>query len=285
MPSIEKHVEVSRGRTGKGYLELHEWIDKDPATKVERHDITKIPEYGKMMEEKYGPEGLQEYLRHIHDDFSARFGHVKEDVGKAIGDTLAYFGVKPAPDSKKKVHGINTADIDLLRRAGLVDKDLGHSIRVALKAIEVAGRLNAPVDIELVARGALLHDLGKTKSHGFDHGIAGAELGRTLGLPKELTTIVEKHVNAGLTPEEAKELGLPEKDYAPTRIEEKIVIYADKLSDIVSHPDGLVSSDAEAEDRFADFLKAYPALSKGDKPLARHLNYHEEIQALMKGKA
>jgi len=25
-------------------------------------------------------------------------------------------------------------------------------------------------------------------------------------------------------------------------------------------------------------------LNKGDKPLARHLRYHEEIQSLMKGK-
>ena len=285
MPSIEKHVEISRQRTGKDYLELHEWIDRDPATKVERHDITKIPQYGKMMEEKYGPEGLQEYLQHIHDDFTARFGHVKEDMEKAIANTLAYFGVKPDPDPKKEAYGISTADIDLLRRAGLSDKDLGHSIRVALKALDVAGRLQAPVDMELVGRGALLHDLGKARSKGFDHGIAGAELGRTLGLPRELTTIMEKHVNAGLTSEEAKELGLPEKDYAPRLIEEKIVIYADKLSDIVSHPDGLVFTDEEAEERFEEFLKAYPTLSKGDKPLGRHLKYHEEMQALMKCKA
>lgn len=237
------------------------------------------------MEEKYGPEGLQEYLRHIHDDFTARFGHVREDVEKAIGDTLAYFGVKPGPEAKKNAYGISTADIDLLRRAGLADKDLGHSIRVALKALHIAERLNGPVDVELVVRGALLHDLGKAKSKGFDHGIAGAKLGKTLGLPEELTTIMEKHVNAGLTPEEAGELGLPAKDYAPTRLEEKIVIYADKLSDIVSHPDGLVSSDAEAEERFAEILKAYPALNKGDRPLTRHLKYHEEIQGLMKGKA
>ena len=55
-----------------------------------------------MIEEKYGPEGLQEYLRHIHNDFTARFGHVKEDVEKAIGETLAYFGVKPRPCPKQK---------------------------------------------------------------------------------------------------------------------------------------------------------------------------------------
>jgi uncharacterized protein len=285
VPSIEKHMEISRQRTGKDYLELHEWIDKDPEKKVERHDITKIYEYGKMMEGKFGPEGLQEYLRHIHDDFMARFGHVKEDMEKGIDATLAYFGVKPDPEAKTRAYGISTADIDLLRRAGLADKDLGHSIRVALKALDIARRLNVPGDMELVGRGALLHDLGKAKSKGFDHGLAGAELGRSLGLPEELTTIMEKHVNAGLTQEEAVELGLPAKDYTPTCMEEKIVIYADKLSDIVSHPDGLVSSDAEAEERFAEILKAYPALNKGARPLVRHLKYHEEIQGLIKGKA
>ncbi len=285
MPSIEKHVQISRQRTGNDYLELHEWIDKDPEKKVQRHDITRIYEYGKMMEEKYGPEGLQEYLRHIHDDFTARFGHVKEDVDKAINDTLAYFGVKSDSGAKKKTYTLSTVDIDLLRRTGLADKDLGHSIRVALKALDIAGRLNASVDLELVGRGAMLHDLGKAKSHGFDHGIAGAELGRTLGLPEALNTIMEKHVNAGLTPEEAVELGLPAKDYTPTRLEEKVVIYADKLSDIVSHPDGLVSEDAEAEERFVEILKAYPALNKGHKPLGRHLKYHEEIQGLIKSKA
>lgn len=31
--------------------------------------------------------------------------------------------------------------------------------------------------------------------------------------------------------------------------------------------------------------KAYPALNRGDKPLAEHLKYHQEIQGLMKGKA
>jgi hypothetical protein len=95
MPSIEKHVDTSRRRTGKDYLELHEWIDKDPDKKVERHDITKVFEHGKIMEERYGLEGRQEYLQHLHDDFVARFNHVKEDVDKAISETLAYFGVKP----------------------------------------------------------------------------------------------------------------------------------------------------------------------------------------------
>ena len=267
MPSIEKHAQMSKNNTGKDYLELHEWIDKDPDRKLERHDITRIFEYGKMFQEKYGAEGLQEYLRHIHDDLAARFGHVREDMEVAIGDTLAYFGVKTTSPCKKNGHSINVEDIDCLRRAGLSDKDIGHSIRVAFRAVDIGRRMNSPLDIDLLGRGALLHDLGKAKTREIDHGVAGAELGRMLGLPEPLLAIMEKHVNAGLSADEARELGLPERDYAPARIEEKIVIYADKLSDIVSHPDRLVSSDAEAEERFEEILVAHRSLNKGDKPL------------------
>lgn len=94
MPPIEKHLKASIEKTGKDYKDVHEWIDSDPDKKAERHDITKIYEYGKMIEEKYGKEGLQEYIRHIHDDVKAKFQHIQDDLEKAIADTLAYFGVK-----------------------------------------------------------------------------------------------------------------------------------------------------------------------------------------------
>lgn len=56
MPPINDHLKTSMERTGKDYREVHEWIDADPAKKAERHDITKIYEYGKMMEERHGKE-------------------------------------------------------------------------------------------------------------------------------------------------------------------------------------------------------------------------------------
>lgn len=93
MPSIDKHVQTSIERTGKEYREIHEWID-DPEKKVERHDITRTLELGKMFEEKYGEEAAREYLQHLHDDLRARFGHLMEDVQKLVTDTLSYFGVK-----------------------------------------------------------------------------------------------------------------------------------------------------------------------------------------------
>jgi len=81
-------------RTGKEYKEIHEWLDLDTEKKAERHDITKMYEYGKMIEEKFGAEGRAEYIRHLHDDMKAKFTHLQHDFEKQIADTLAYFGVK-----------------------------------------------------------------------------------------------------------------------------------------------------------------------------------------------
>jgi hypothetical protein len=94
MPPVAEHLRASKERTGKEYQELHEWLDSDPEKKAERHDITRIYEYGKVIEERYGKEGLQEYIRHIHDDVKAKFEHIQHDLERALADTLAYFGIK-----------------------------------------------------------------------------------------------------------------------------------------------------------------------------------------------
>jgi hypothetical protein len=94
MPPIAEHIKASIERTKKDYKDVHEWLDGDPEKKAERHDITKIYEYGKTIEGKYGKEALQEYIQHIHDDVKAKFDHIQHDLEKAIDDTLAYFGVK-----------------------------------------------------------------------------------------------------------------------------------------------------------------------------------------------
>lgn len=94
MPPIINHLKTSLDRTGKEYKEIHDWIDGDPAKKAERHDITKIYEYGKIIEGKYGKEGREEYIQHIHDDVKAKFSHLQHDVEKTVAEVLAYFGVK-----------------------------------------------------------------------------------------------------------------------------------------------------------------------------------------------
>ena len=91
MPSIEKHVEISLHRSGKPYREVHEWID-EPQHKNERHDITRVLEFSRMFEEKYGEEAAREYVQHLADDLNGKFNHLVEDVQALVDKTLSYFG-------------------------------------------------------------------------------------------------------------------------------------------------------------------------------------------------
>lgn len=93
MPSIDKHAEISKQRTGRAFREVHEWID-DPPHKDERHDITKIPGTFQMFKEKYGEEAAREYVQHLADDLNGKFGHLIDDVQALIDKNLAYFGAK-----------------------------------------------------------------------------------------------------------------------------------------------------------------------------------------------
>lgn len=100
-----------------------------------------------------------------------------------------------------------------------------HAEAVAGYADKLAEKLGA--DRQLVRRGALLHDLGRSRTQGSRHAAAGAEMVEELGLGDELAELVRRHVGAGITREESQELGLPEGDYSPITLEEKVVSYAD----------------------------------------------------------
>ncbi len=89
---------------------------------------------------------------------------------------------------------------------------------------------NYSINCDLILAGALLHDIGRSQSHNINHGIIGGQILKTHGFPKELVSIVEKHIYAGISADEAKDLGLPSKDYLPQTYEEKIVAYADNIS-------------------------------------------------------
>lgn len=277
MPPIEKHVAISRLRTGKEYREMHTWIDdSDPEIKAGRHDITRIFVFGKRIEKQYGQEGLNEYLQHIHDDVAAKFEHLQHDVEKMTGDILVYFGVKRGSALNYKV---SESDIAILKNAGVSDADLAHCLRVADKAVEIAQRTGVRLDLELVGRGAFFHDLGKAKSHDMDHGKIGAELGIALGLPKALTDIMEKHIRGGMTETEAKELNLPVKDYTLNSLEERIIIYADRMVDIITDGVVQINSESEAEARFEEFIRDVPKYHKNQVTYERYLGYHREIQS------
>jgi uncharacterized protein len=85
------------------------------------------------------------------------------------------------------------------------------------------------VDVDAIAAGALLHDIGRTKTHAVLHGYEGAEILRGLGVDGKVVEIVKRHVGAGISEEEARSLGFPPGDYVPRSLEERIVCFADKI--------------------------------------------------------
>ena len=138
MPTIKQHAETSRKRTGMDYRELHEWMDANPRKKEERHDIGRIYEYGKIMEEKYGPEGLQEYLHHIRDDFLARFNNVKDVMDKALSEALAYLVSRPkSKATTSRARQVQESGVEFLQGAGVSPDDVARCLKVAEKALDM----------------------------------------------------------------------------------------------------------------------------------------------------
>lgn len=82
MPPLDVHLKNSKERTGKGYEELHRWIDDDKARVLEIHDILKIPENVRCVRERWGEEAVEEFMFHI-----------KEDMEHRLKENFQYFGL------------------------------------------------------------------------------------------------------------------------------------------------------------------------------------------------
>jgi len=122
--------------------------------------------------------------------------------------------------------------LNFLRESGCSQNVIKHCEAVAELALEIAKKCvekGLNVNLELVEIGALLHDIGRAKTHSVHHAVAGAQIAKALGLPEPVIAIIKRHVGGGITAEEAKKLGWPKDVYTPQTIEEKIVAYADKL--------------------------------------------------------
>ena len=122
--------------------------------------------------------------------------------------------------------------IELLHKNNCPPKVISHCEEVAKLALEIASKLEKKgikVDLKLVEAGALLHDIGRTKSHTVDHGVVGAKIAESERLPDAVVRIIRRHVGGGITAQEAEKFGWPKDVYAPVTLEEKIVSYADKL--------------------------------------------------------
>jgi uncharacterized protein len=122
--------------------------------------------------------------------------------------------------------------IKLLEETGCAPNVIEHCKEVASLAVEIANKVKAAgrdVNPELVEVGALLHDFGRCRTHKIAHAVEGYRLARTRGIEPEISEIIKRHIGAGISKEEARKLGLPEDDYFPRSLEEKIVAHADNL--------------------------------------------------------
>lgn len=75
-------------------------------------------------------------------------------------------------------------------------------------------------------------DIGCTGSEPYiRHGLIGARMIREAGMPEEYARVAERHTGAGITSDEveAQGLPLPQADYMPQSLLERLICYADKF--------------------------------------------------------
>ena len=150
--------------------------------------------------------------------------------------------------------------IEAWQRLQKADPDawvLRHCRAVEGLAVAMADRAVAQglrVDADLVARGALLHDIGRAETHDLRHAYLGADLLRSDPQPEALALVVERHTGAGLTPPEAAAAGLPDRIFVPTTLEQRIVAHADNL---YSGDKRLDLAHVEGKYRAKDFPEAW----------------------------
>ena len=119
-------------------------------------------------------------------------------------------------------------EIKLLEKENTPENVIEHSIAVCKKAMKIASNFDN-ADKDLIRKGALLHDIGRSKTHDITHAIEGVRIAEKYGYGRDVLNIIERHIGAGITEKEAEKLGLPVKSYLPETLEEKIVAHADNL--------------------------------------------------------
>ncbi len=122
--------------------------------------------------------------------------------------------------------------IKLFEETGCASNVIEHCEEVASLAYEIANKVKEKgheINPELAYLGALLHDFGRCYTHAISHAVEGFELAKARGIDSEVSEIIKRHIGAGISKEEARYIGLPEDDYFPRSLEEKIVAHADNL--------------------------------------------------------
>ncbi len=122
----------------------------------------------------------------------------------------------------------------LHKRYGSNERVVSHCERcaeISKLLSERAKKQGHAVNEEAALAGALLHDIGRSKTQLVGHGHVGADILEKEGVDAVVVEIVRRHVGAGISQKEASALGFPAGDYVPRTLEQKIVCFADKMLD------------------------------------------------------
>jgi uncharacterized protein (TIGR00295 family) len=101
--------------------------------------------------------------------------------------------------------------------------------RVSMVLADALAAKGRDVDRHSIVAGALLHDIGRSRTQTVEHGYVGAKILEDEGVDSVVVEIVRRHVGAGISSEEAKRLGFPAGDYVPRTLDQKVVCFADKM--------------------------------------------------------
>ncbi|MFH1721466.1 MAG: TIGR00295 family protein [Candidatus Altiarchaeota archaeon] len=163
--------------------------------------------------------------------------------------------------------------LNLLSKVGCSQSVIEHSMAVSALAVEMGQKIRANgygLDIEFLEVAALLHDIGRSRTHGVGHGIEGAKI---LHEYPFYAQVCESHLGAGIKANEAESAGLPRRDFIPETLEEKIIAHADNL--VVG--DKRITIEESMEKMIKRLGKGHPALNRIKK-------LNSEIESLIKQK-
>jgi len=122
----------------------------------------------------------------------------------------------------------------LLRCYGRDTAWIRHCLAVSRVAerLSKAISLNCSHDAEFLRVGALLHDIGRYKTHDpVMHGVEGYHLLMGLGYERE-AFVCASHVFCGMPQAEAVRYGLPDQDFLPRTLEERLVPLIDSMVEL-----------------------------------------------------
>ena len=161
--------------------------------------------------------------------------------------------------------------LSFLAEEGVPNNVIDHCMAVEKLALQIAMKITSdPEVLALVSRGALLHDIGRGRTHGLDHAVMGADILRKRGLDERIVLIVDRHICAGIDAVEAEEEGLPKRDYIPETLAEKIVAHADNLTTERNRaPARWKVSDVIARERDKGYLKQAVKIEKLHSELSK----------------